>query len=146
MNYFVPNFGKDQDIVDSQAHLAEVEKKLNTNLSVAQNDNGNYIVKGNSDPSKFNDVNLSQIESEEGSDPICSSAGCTQYKHVGSKKKYPIDYPVANFGRDKNDIVASEDSLDWAEKHLGHKWNWVDPRSGPKAPPKDYAVPNFGVD
>ena len=141
-NYFVPNFGLDQDIVDSKEHLAEVEAKLNTPISVAQNDNGDFIVKAQEDSSKFHDINALQLD--EQSDPICSSAGCTQYKHA-KKKGHPMDYPVANFGRDKNDIISTEESLKWAEAKSGHTWDWVDPRGG-KPNPTNYAVPNFGVD
>lgn len=56
---------------------------------------------------------------ESGSDPICSSAGCTQYKHAGRGLGYKINYPVANFGKDR-DIVHSEQSATDAEKLLGH--------------------------
>ena len=34
------------------------------------------------------------------SDPICSSAGCTQYKHKKTPLGYPINYPVPNNGVD----------------------------------------------
>jgi hypothetical protein len=36
------------------------------------------------------------------SDPICSSAGCTQYKHKKKERGYKINYPVPNFGADKD--------------------------------------------
>ena len=44
-----------------------------------------------------------------GSDPICSSAGCTQYNHpnLDGKSKIPRDYFVPNFGTDY-DISASQ--------------------------------------
>jgi len=53
------------------------------------------------------------------SDPVCSSAGCTQYKHLKKDLPYKINYPVANFGKD-HDIRYSEDSAADAEKALGH--------------------------
>ena len=56
------------------------------------------------------------------SDPICSSAGCTQYKHKKKDRGYDIDYPVPNFGRDK-DINDDFDSLRLAEDMIGHKLN-----------------------
>jgi hypothetical protein len=40
------------------------------------------------------------------SDPICSSSGCTQYKHDEQKPSYPMDYFVPNFGVDHH-IVES---------------------------------------
>ena len=58
------------------------------------------------------------------SDPICSSAGCTQYKHPDEftgKINYPIDYAVPNFGRDQ-DIEHSDANMKAAEEIHG-KWN-----------------------
>merc|ERR1711990_1201799 len=54
------------------------------------------------------------------SDPICSSAGCTQYKHKKKKLGYDIDYFVPNFGRDK-DINDDFDSIAQAEAMYNHK-------------------------
>jgi len=47
-----------------------------------------------------------QIDSEVLSDPICSSAGCTQYKLPDDGPRYPMDYFVPNFGVD-HDIKAN---------------------------------------
>lgn len=60
------------------------------------------------------------------SDPVCSSAGCTQYKHKKKDLGYKINYPVPNFGRD-HDINHNFGSLDWAENSLNHKWVWKTP-------------------
>ena len=49
------------------------------------------------------------------SDPICSSAGCSQYKHKGGKLGYDVDYPVPNFGED-TDISDTKNSLKVAEE------------------------------
>jgi len=59
-----------------------------------------------------------QIKTE--SDPICSSAGCTQYKQKKTGLGYPVDYDVPNFGRD-GDINANMRSLAVAEKMYKHK-------------------------
>ena len=60
------------------------------------------------------------------SDPICSSAGCTQYKHPDSKEaSYPMDYGVAHFGMDR-DIQGNFEDLDVAEKIVGHHWVGID--------------------
>ena len=40
------------------------------------------------------------------SDPICSSAGCTQYKQPEGPAEPPMDYFVPNFGTDK-EMLAS---------------------------------------
>jgi len=58
------------------------------------------------------------------SDPHCSSAGCTQYKHPKSKDDHPVDYPVADFGKD-HEMRHTDSSLDTAEKIVGHKWQWT---------------------
>lgn len=54
------------------------------------------------------------------SDPICSSAGCTQYRHKKKGLGYKINYPVPNFGADK-DIIDSKASLDLAEQLQQHQ-------------------------
>ena len=41
------------------------------------------------------------------SDPICSSAGCTQYKQPEGEAGHPMDYFVPNFGMDQ-DIMDSQ--------------------------------------
>lgn len=111
LNYFVPNFGGDDDVVDSKANLADAEKNLNHKLEVKKDGWGSYEL----------------IQTEEDlkldSDPICSSAGCTQYKHKKKDLGYDINYPVPNFGRD-HDINENYGSLDWAENSLSHHWTW----------------------
>jgi len=53
------------------------------------------------------------------SDPICSSAGCDQYKHKKKDRGYDIDYPVPDLGQDR-DIKGHFEDLDLAEKIVGH--------------------------
>ena len=55
------------------------------------------------------------------SDPICSSAGCTQYKHVSKGLGYKINYPVPNFGKD-HDLNDQSDHVKLAESILKHEW------------------------
>lgn len=47
------------------------------------------------------------------SDPICSSAGCTQYKQPEGEATWPMNYFVPDFGVD-HDIKASFNGLDIA--------------------------------
>ena len=68
-----------------------------------------------------------QIES----DPICSSAGCTQYKHKSTPLGYPIDYPVPNFGSDP-EIDATANSISIAEAMHKHKLIMGTPESKAK--------------
>jgi len=55
------------------------------------------------------------------SDPICNSAGCTQYLHP-RKDGHPMDYFVPNWGK-YHDADATEKHTAAAEEQLGHKWN-----------------------
>ena len=83
------------------------------------------------------------------------------WKPKEKKNPYPMDYPVPNFGVDR-DVQSSIDNLKNAEKKYGR---WDLPKEDiqieneiarepllswkPKAPkshPVDYFVPNFGVD
>lgn len=60
------------------------------------------------------------------SDPICHSAGCTQYKHPESTNpahNYPINYPVPNFGMDR-DVSDSISNTKVSEGIVGHDWTW----------------------
>jgi hypothetical protein len=63
------------------------------------------------------------VETDANSDPICSSAGCDQYKHKHKKLPYPVDYPVPNNGVD-HDILANDNSLKVAEGIVGKKWDF----------------------
>ena len=56
------------------------------------------------------------------SDPICNSAGCTQYLHP-KKDDFKKNYFVPNFGRD-HDINTNFNSLKVAEEQLGHHWEF----------------------
>jgi len=110
-NYFVPNFGYDQDVVDAKKNIAAAEKSQNHVLDIKRDGEGSY--------------NLLQTGADIRleSDPICNSAGCTQYKHPQKDRGYKINYPVPNFGRD-HDINTNFNSLDRAEEIVGHHWVW----------------------
>ena len=59
------------------------------------------------------------------SDPICASSGCHQYLHPELDKDgnqdWPINYPVAHFGMDR-DIQGNFEDLAVAEGIVGHRW------------------------
>lgn len=61
-------------MIDAQKNLADTEKTMNHKYE------------------------LVQLES----DPICSSAGCDQYKHPKAKDSWDKDYPVPHFGMDRD--------------------------------------------
>ena len=83
-DYFVPNWGIDSDITDSVKNLADAEKTQGHTLAI---------------PKEYLGVQTeSDLRLE--SDPICSSAGCTQYRHPAKDRGYKIDYFVPHFGAD----------------------------------------------
>ena len=69
-------------------------------------------------------MKLSQfIQIDLESDPICSSAGCEQYKHPKGEDEPPRDYPVPNFGDDV-DVIATRNHEALASKLVGHNWEF----------------------
>lgn len=62
------------------------------------------------------------------SDPICSSAGCDQYKHPEPPAGPPMNYPVPNFGQDV-DIMSTLNNEKIASKMVGHDWKFKTPES-----------------
>jgi len=91
---------------------------------------------------QLSEKELVQLDAEAESDPICSSAGCNYASEKGPKT-HPMNYFVPNFGRDR-DIIGTDLSLAWAEKNVGHRWNWVKPPK--KEPEPDFRIPDFGLD
>ena len=79
------------------------------------------------------ETNFVQTELSMESDPICNSAGCTQYKHpdLQDKNKWPINYAVPNFGMDRH-IIDSLADTKVAEQIVGHTWTWKEKKK-PKA-------------
>ena len=55
-----------------------------------------------------------QTEADAQSDPICSTAGCTQYEHKKKPRGYKINYFVPHFGADA-DLMDNHASLSLAE-------------------------------
>ena len=77
------------------------------------------------------------LQTDVESDPICSSAGCNQYKHPKKDPGYDKDYPVVNLGVDK-EIIDHNENLPVAEKIVGHHWVWDD-SDRPKKIKYDYS-------
>ena len=65
------------------------------------------------------------------SDPICSSAGCSQYKHPDPPAEPPRDYPVPDFGEDP-DIAGTIENERVSSKIVGHNWKFKTPESWEK--------------
>jgi hypothetical protein len=74
---------------------------------------------------------------QSSSDPICSTAGCTQYAHPAPKDSVTepppavVDYPVPNFGKDP-DMAGTMNSLKIAETMNNHKLVMGTPESKAK--------------
>ena len=69
-------------------------------------------------------VNTDRIYLQMSSDPICNSAGCTQYLHPEAKDTLSdaqLNYKVPHFGMDR-DIQGSFENLKVAEGIVGHRW------------------------
>lgn len=110
MNYYVPDFGLDHDVKVSLSNTANAEKTLGP----------------------WNEYKMqSQADMHLESDPICSSAGCTQYKHKQTKLGYDLDYFVPNFGADP-DMTSVESSIALAEGMHSHKLIMGTPESKAK--------------
>ena len=121
MDYFVPNFGVDKDIADSQAHEAAASEKLGHKWEPkfdAEKEKWNT-------PTATAEFKLAGTKADVHleSDPICNSSGCTQYLHPKSKD-YPMDYPVPNFGVDK-DVLDTQAHEAAASEATGHTWTPV---------------------
>lgn len=101
-DYFVPDFGKDQDITATEKSEKAAEEIVH----------------------KYDEQEMASVTEdmrmESKSDPICSSAGCDQYKHP-HKDSFKMNYFVPSFGKD-HDIVQSEKDAAGAEAALGHTW------------------------
>lgn len=92
VDYKVPDLGQDRDIQNVQKSLEAAQK-----------------ITGH-------EWNLVQLNS----DPICSSAGCNQYKQKKQPLGYDLDYFVPNFGPDQ-DVINTAKSVVNAELTHHHK-------------------------
>jgi len=86
---------------------------------------------------KYEPWTFVQTQTDIESDPICSSAGCNQYKHPKKDPGYDKDYPVVNLGVDR-EIKDDHENLPIAEKIVGHHWVWDD-SDRPKKIKYDYS-------
>lgn len=98
MYNFAPHL--DLDMITTGKNLADTQTKLNHK----------WVIE---DLQTDQQVNLE-------SDPICSSAGCDQYRHKHGALGYDINYPVPNFGEDQ-DILDARNNLKLVEGLQGHK-------------------------
>lgn len=127
VDYYVPNFGVDHDIVHTQKHIADTEGILGHKWNPKfDEENKAYIVPTAADNLSYNYRQMQTSRPGQSlvqSDPICSSAGCPKTK-LKAANDYPKDYPVPNFGVDR-DIITTRNSLEKAEGIRGHNWDWI---------------------
>ena len=148
MNYFVPDLGLDEEVVDSLNHLSKAEKKSGHKFT-----NKNYFIHSRWSGERWNYV---QVDEESGVYIDKSREPLVSYGKVDSaapksKITHPINYSVPNFGVD-SDIADSQANLKNTEKRLKHKLNLV--KGGNVATgvdnfdnhPMNYKVPSFGMD
>ena len=149
-SYPVPNFGVDTDIITTQRNIKDAETDLGIKYTATFDKAAPpsaYAVPGLGPDAdilattknlkaaektlgKWNLVQTdSQVDVE--SDPICSSAGCTQFKHKTTPLGYPIDYPVPSFGKDP-EIESNANSVSIAEAMHNHKLVMGTPESKAK--------------
>ena len=142
IDYPVPQLGQDGHIVDNHQSLAWAEKALGHKWEWKKADPKPDEVLYKTDGPMDGDIvdSLAALGDQErihgdwkipkddhlvqmqaGSDPVCSSAGCTQYLHPAKKLGYAADYVVPNFGAD-HDMVSTEAHTAAAEARLGHQW------------------------
>lgn len=108
----VHDWGMDHEIKTSLKNLADTEKRLGVRFTPEFVQT--FVDLSIEDAERIDD-SLVQLQS----DPICHSAGCTQYKAPG-KNSHPMDYFVPNFGMD-SDIIDSMGNMDKAESALGRE-------------------------
>lgn len=136
MDYFVPNFGMDKEIKNTQASIATVEKFMGRKMTIEDKKKKeeppvDYPVPnfGVDHDIKVSLNNLKNQEKMHGPmqipdlvqldadrEPLLAKVGTQKWKG-----KYPINYPVPNFGVDY-DVKDSQSHTQAAEQRLGHSW------------------------
>ena len=141
-DYFVPNFGVDQDVIHTQAHIAQQEKRLGIKYDSA-------TFKKAPGPPDIRRANFGDFDREIAITHKNMGAAEAKLGHVmtASFKPAPVgyaqDYFVPNFGPDR-DVQATLQHAQGQEQRLGHNWVALKPKAKPH--PVDYPVPDFGMD
>jgi hypothetical protein len=166
MNYAVPNFGVDHEVLSDADNVAATEKLLGHVFNPKETPDShkmNYKVP-NFGPDRDIAGTQSSIASAEStlghswdiklpeslvqlrSDPINDSTGdFSEYPLPKSPLGYKIDYFVPNFGVDP-EVSNVAASLSETEKLMGQKFNLPDEDSQKPSYKTGYFVPNFGED
>lgn len=124
MNYFVPNFGPDPDMVGTASSIASSQQDHGM-WNPVQDDNGVWIVPTALAAVSANGLAPAALLQTE-SDPIVSSVGkITQYKYPDLPDDpwapAKINYPVPSYGADP-DMVGTMNSIKIGEEMNKHKF------------------------
>ena len=113
----MPNFGVDEDIIRTQKHIADQEKKQGHTWTPKRDETGAWDVP---EAYKSSTKSLAQV----GSDPVCHSAGCPKSKWFGNAADKVVDYPdlVGKYGYDE-DIIDSVGNEWMVSKAMGVPFN-----------------------
>ena len=162
-DYFVPNFGVDEDIATTHHSKELAEKALNQEMEYIpkkqrpKSPPRDYFVPnfGQDEDIKTSINNLDAMENKYGNWDLPEEFADVQlrqnrepllsWKPKAKKDAYPKDYFVPNFGVD-HDIANTHVHREAAEKALGHVMTYTPKKLRPKSPPRDYFVPHFGQD
>ena len=99
IDYKVADFGMDHDIISTQAHIEQQEKK-----------HGLWTP-------KMKDEKKLQLNS----DPICSSVGCPDSKNLHHDGTPVVNYPVNDNAELDEDMIAAQSNIKKTQKRMGHK-------------------------
>ena len=131
-DYFVPNFGVDHDILDTQAHIKLEEQRQEHEWIPEQDEEGNWIVPEAADNRSYTHVENGRHAYREesakfaqmSSDPISGSLGHPKSKAQKDAEGRHIMYPDPSSMKLEHDIVHSIDNEKLASNMLKHKWEW----------------------
>jgi len=154
VNYFVPDFGPDQDVIDTKKDIQVAEKQLKTKLNAsfnatelekkfyAENPRDYFVPNFGADEDMINVKD--SIKLSEDTLGHTFSANFSDGKDL---KLNPRNYFVPDFGVDQ-DIIDSTTSIKNSEQKLGKQFtaDFGFGKDADKELPRDYFVPHFGVD
>jgi len=103
MDYPVPNFGPDHDIVSTQANAKAAEASTGNEWVIPADQKWEDLPRTDAEFKLMQKKSQKMMQTK--SDPIGDSTGTTQYLHP-KKDSHPMGYPVPNFGVD-HDVVST---------------------------------------
>lgn len=149
----------DSDIIDTDEHYAAAEKRIGAENKKAAGAAAEAAAakkaaeakeaeakKAAEEPAAKEEakpaaaaVVQAKVDLHTESDPICDSAGCSQYlfPKKPAEDDHPMNYFVPHFGKGP-DVIQTWNSLETAEGMLDHKWTLDEEEQKPGPPPTQY--------